>query len=483
MGAKHLCTALIFTAATLACTATTATKGAETVWPCAVASLSCVRQLVQMAETRTPLSQAITQDPLKRLLASLADGELYDGTSADLDELKRRSLDLKRSPIENREAITLLDNAIASDVDELRAAVSTVNLARRSAPGTNIHRMFVEQKKNFLTSDRARFYDGGPFEIVRRSLLANALEEEFFLARKDGLEKPEFLMRELELIDEMIDRYIMPEYEYLGKSQRNLHVNSNLFWEASVLFVLGKREPAREILRELVINYGSVVLGTEDPGHVFVYRALDVPYEMIRRQGTDEAGLPKLDIINQNALQRYYNPAQLALFVCSLIESAGPDGVENFVNKVSGLDLADYYVVAGSSDDARKLVQLNERIRETLQRSEQAKRSEELLSYIEGLSGGVSAAMEQGARLCNIDNILLNRVYSPFSFDGRSLYIQDSQRQFGNYLLFGGHLNEAQAAIVADFLNDIMSGHEFDPMRDVDGLEIGASSIRARIDE
>jgi hypothetical protein len=91
--------------------------------------------------------------------------------------------------------------------------------------------------------------------------------------------------------------------------------------------------------------------------------------------------------------------------------------------------------------------------------------------------------MEQGARLCGIESSLHDQVYSPFVFKETTRYIEGPHRKFPNYLLFGGHLNGAQATIVSDFLNYLMSGPHFARLKSTQGLEIGASAIRPRIDE
>jgi hypothetical protein len=419
-------------------------------------------------------------DPLRQVLEQLAETEGYGGSESDLDYLKRRSTDLKGDPIANREAITLLDRAIASHVDELRSAVSAWKIAKISPPGTNIHPLFVQQKLDFLSSERARFYDGGPFEITRRALLANSIEEKYFI---DQRTKPEMLRREMQIIDEILDRYTLPQYEYLKRPQINVQINSNLFWKASLLFALGEKFSAREIFRRLIFTTSGLGLETKTLGHVFVYRVFDLPYQMTVQGGTNEDGRPNLEVKDEGVLQRYYNPAQLALFACSLLDSAGSKGVEIYAQSIKGLTLADYYVVAASADDPSKLAQLDDAIHSALDSDDARGKYEKVLGIVEGQSGELSKSMTQGALLCGIESSLRDHIYSPFVLKGTTQYIGSPQRKFPHYLLFGGHLNGAQATIVSEFLNYLMSGPLFDRLRSTRGLEIGASGIRPRIDE
>jgi hypothetical protein len=460
--------AALFAAAILSCRIIAPAEQSD----CAEASLACARKLLQETE---PLG-----GPLRHVLEELAETESYEGSESDLDYLKRRSTDLKRDPIANREAITLLDRAIASHVDELRSAVSAWKIAKFSPPGENIHPLFVQQKLAFLSSERARFYDGGPFEIARRSLLANSIEEKYFIDQKTN---PEMLRREIGIIDEILDRYTLPQYEYLKRPQINLQINSNLFWKASLLFALGEKGPAREIFRRLISSESGFGLETKNLGHVFIYRVFDLPYQITVQSGTSEDGRPKLDVMDEGVLQRYYNPAQLALFACSFLDSAGSEGVESYAQSIKGLTLADYYVVAASADDPSKLAQVDDAIRGALDSDDVRGKYEKFLGIVEGQSSALYKPMTQGARLCGIESSLQDHIYSPFVFKATTQYIESPQRKFPHYLLFGGHLNGAQATIVSDFLNSLMSGPLFDRLKRTEGLEIGASGIRPRIDE
>jgi hypothetical protein len=157
--------------------------------------------------------------------------------------------------------------------------------------------------------------------------------------------------------------------------------------------------------------------------------------------------------------------------------------VEIYAQSIKRLTLADYYVVAASAVDPSKLAQVDDAIRGSLDNDDVHGKYEKVLGVVEGQSGELSKPMKQGARLCGIDSSLQDQVYSTFVFKSTTRYIQDPQRKFPHYLLFGGHLNGAQATIVSDFLNYLMSGPHFDKLKSTKGLEIGALGIRPRIDE
>ena len=144
--------------------------------------LNCAASLIDAAKASGELGE-----PLRKALDSLGATEGYGGASADLEKFKGWAKELKdRDPVANRLTIAALDNAIASHKDEIRTAVSVRAAARQAlengqSEGDNIQPIFVQRKLTFLDSDRAKFYDRGPFEVARLSLLASAIEEHYFL--------------------------------------------------------------------------------------------------------------------------------------------------------------------------------------------------------------------------------------------------------------------------------------------------------------
>src|SRR5262249_25645876 len=110
----------------------------------------------------------------------------YTGDPSDLATLKRISLDLKQDASTNRDAIGLVDSAIASNAAELRPALSREIAAMGIDKGTDIYPRFVEQRLKFLLDpEKVKFSERGPFELATRTSLANALESKYFLAKND----------------------------------------------------------------------------------------------------------------------------------------------------------------------------------------------------------------------------------------------------------------------------------------------------------
>jgi hypothetical protein len=442
--------------------------------------LACVRGLLEGKST----AQAVLAEPLRGRLGQLAQAQGYRGAAGDLDELKRRSTELKGNPAANRDAINVLDSAIASHADEIRPAISIAELAKKSSPGTNIHPLYVKQKLDFLSSGKLKFYDGGPYEITWRSLLANALEETYFLELAAGKSDPSLLHREIKLVDEILNRHTQPEFGYLPASRRNLQINSHLFWRASLLFVLGEKSQLRDMLSSLAVKNRQFSLETTNSGHVYVYRALDLPYQMIVQPGVDKDGAPKIEMAAQNLIRRYYNPAQLALATCAHIENAGPKGVSDFVATVNDLVLTDYYVIAGSADNSEKLQQLDAAIGAVLNGDKLRAERDRVLEIVAGQGGAFPTLMEQGARLCGVDAAVRDDIYSPFRFRSAIKHMEEPGNKYSDYLLFGGRLNAAQANTVSEFLNKaVHSTPEVRSLQEKLGIDGSAHIARMRIDE
>ena len=144
--------------------------------PMSESYLSCVISQFDGAERTKSIAAAVLEDPLRSYFKVLSQSLGYRGAPNSLERLKRASTDLKRDPRQNRDSIAILDAAIAANHDELGPSVSTTALAASVKVETNIYRPFIQQKLAFLDSPAATFYDRGPYEITRRSLLANSLE-------------------------------------------------------------------------------------------------------------------------------------------------------------------------------------------------------------------------------------------------------------------------------------------------------------------
>jgi hypothetical protein len=408
--------------------------------------VQCVGDLVNAA----PKSE-IKIEPIRGYLEALAQSPGYQGDASDLDKLKHVSSDLKKEPEANSDLITPLDNAIASHVDELRSRVSYRGVAMHASAGTNIYPDFVRQKLEFLGSKRAEFYDGGPFEVARRTLYASALEAKYFLDyEKNGSGDGTVLHKAIEILAEILERARGPSYVYLPRAQRSKsQINSMLFWQASLWLALGENKKSKEILHVLATENHEFALQTTDAGHIYIYRIFNRPYKMIVKiDGT-------VDIADPTVLNRFYNPAQLALVACSCLLDSGNNAINRFTDAINSTVFNDYYVVVAASDKSKQLASFGDAIGRTIDSSQDL--GQERDNVLERISKqeNVGEAVQRGARLCDVDDGIRDQIYSPFKFQSQ---IEQFQNQPGSSykLVFGGRLNERQGNTLAEFLNMVI---------------------------
>jgi hypothetical protein len=442
----------------------------------------CVVRLIQEAEKSAPIAQVVTVEPQHGQLVKLANALGHHARGPDLETLKKWSKDLKHDPRGNREAITILDNAIAANIDELRAIVSPTILAQRAptlAEKKNAFSDFVQQKIAYLDSEKIKFYDGGPFEASARSYLSNALEEAYFLESEAGRADPDKLRRAARSMEEVLVRLTAAEFDYLPASQRTTWVNDYQFFNAALLFALGENARSRELLRMLARNNLNFGLGSTKLDHVYIYKLFNTPYVLSILPGTSKDGRPNIHIDDDALVKRFFNPAQLALFLCARLDEAGPQGLTRLAKDISELVLSDYFVIIASSDARDALEDLRAGIAKKI--GDDEKLRQEGLQRVNNLEPkGFSDSMRIGARACGLNESERDRIYSPFAFKPQIEEISG----FGKsrfHLLLGGRVNASQARAVADFLNKSVFP-ELRPLRNKLGLGNAAYIARMRID-
>lgn len=447
--------------------------------------LACARRSLEAADASASVAQAVLEQPLNGYLTKLAETQGYRGAAGDLDVLKRHSTKLKDNALANRDAITVLDNAIASQISEIRPALSTRALAESSLPGADIYPQFIRQKLDFLDSEQAKFYDRGPFEISRRSLLASSLESEYFLKQEARNTDANTLRRALRLVEEILDRLTGPQYSYLrlpGQSYKS-SINSNEFWRSSLYFALGEIDDMQRILHKLAVENKTFGLATANPGHVYVYRAFNLPLRIIvRGRGAEQNGEARAEIIDPHFLNRYYNPAQLALYTCALSNQAGANRIANFMTAIKDLVLSDYYVVAASADSAANLGRLQTAVDTIMHNASLRQAREQLLKTVADQEMiGFSKAMALGAQFCGIDNATRDEIFSPLTLQSNIAPGQDAEKGI-HYLLFGGRMNANQANVLADFINKSIFPAVPKQLQEQLGIKARAYTARMKID-
>jgi hypothetical protein len=426
----------------------------------------------------------------------MAETEDYGGALGDIDKIKKWSSELKRrDPVANGEAIAALDNAIASYKNELRPSVSTRAAAREAlnagreaisvadaakpAPGsdTNIYPLFVRRKLAFLNSKNAEFYDRGPFEIVRRLLLANSIEESYFLDKGAGIPGSDKLRREIEIIDGLRALYESPP-SYLTIHQQKLQKNSNLFWRASILFALGDKDEFVKTARSLAIDNRSWGLEGESPGHVYSYRVFDQPYKILLL-GRDDRGEPLIEVRDAGLLNRFYNPAQLALAICAELDGSNP-GIESYTKTVRDLSFHDFYIVTTSDQRLGGVRKFENTVTRTFSDRKFKQESEALISRVNSDAKEFADMISRGANRCGITDEIRDDIYQPFTLKPRIEQRAESSKN--ERLVFGGKLDANAASIVADFINKVFETPEIRAAAEEHGVSTSVFATRMPID-
>jgi hypothetical protein len=465
-----------------------APRAEQAAGPCAgidarsAAFLACVVATLKAEESTHPADNPVLGEPVAGYLAALEGAIGYQGSASDLDALRRRSSDLKRDPQANRAAIAALDSAVASHASELRTVLDARTYAAQASPGTDVYPVFVREALAFLESDRAKFYERGPFEEFVVAQLAALLESAYFLEKAAGRADEGKLNRELAVLDQDLRILTLPDHDYILAPEAGGGANGTRFWRASLLFLLERTSESRAILRDLAIGNQSFGLYTADIDHIFVGSPFALPYEMIVRGARDKDGLPVIDIKNPAAVERNFNPAQLALVACAHLDDKGPDRIKTFMRAVADTVLSDYYVVAASADSAAKLQKLDAAMSQVINGEKLGKERAALVQTIEAKDEGFSREIERGARACGVADAVRDKIYWKFRFQSQ-IESQSTGKKAAKYrgqLLFGGRLNASQARAVSDFINKSVL-RELAARREELGIEDAASVARMRI--
>jgi hypothetical protein len=460
-----------------------------------IASLDFLRCVGELIDAAKAAGQDRLSGRLRDVLIHMAETEGYGGSESNIEKIKAWSKELKdHDPVSNGETIAALDNAIASYKDELRPAVSTLAAAREAldagtdranadklAPGpdTNIHPLFVRRKLAFLGAKKAEFYDHGPFEIVRRLLLANSIEESYFLDKAAGIADFGKLRRELQIVGDLQNLYEKPP-SYLTIRQERLQKNSNLFWRASILFALGDKGEFVQAARMLAINNRNWGFDGDNAGHVYSYRVFNRPYAILLL-GRDNRGEPMIEIKDPGLLNRFYNPAQLALVICAQLDGAGSDqGIDSYTKAVRELTFHDLYVVAASARRAGSLRKFENDVTKTFNDRKFKQESEALVSRVNNDAKEFSDMISRGAKQCGITDEVRDEIHQRFTLKPRIEQRADSPKN--ERLVFGGRLDANAASAVADLIKNVFETPEIRSVAEELGVSTSVFATRMPID-
>ena len=444
--------------------------------------LQCVVREIEAVERRAGQHPAITE-PIKSYLVELSKALGYPGARSDLDKLKRISIELKRNLTSNSAAIAILDSAISAHVSEFRSILSARTLPVDVPAGENVFSVYLNRKLDYFLSSAPQFYDNGPYDILVRAQASNTFEEAYFLGRSEKRADDKNLILAQRYSREAIAHLSSPTHAFLPARQRTTLINDSAFYYAILLFALGDKPPLVTTLRDIVLRNQRFDLGTANIDHIYLHKVYGFPYQVTLLPGVDKDGLRNIEINDPALLRRMFNPAQLALFACSMVDDAGPGGIDRFKEAIGELTLSDYYVVVASANERAPLEELSKQIMNLLDSNRLQKSKQELTGTLGRLeTKGFSAAISSGAKSCNIQDLVRNSVFAPFEFKSQIQEIQDFGR-FQFHLLFGGRLNFVQARALSEFVNSsLLETMELQPLRKERGLTNKAYVARMRVD-
>lgn len=395
---------------------------------------------------------------LREALDALGSKDNYGGEVTDVNELKRVSKLLKIADKDkNYDEIAFLDEAIGSYTNEIRTALSPRTAMAGAQPGADIHDRFVQQKLEYLKSDKAaQDYDDGPFDLARRGLLAGAMEDSYFLERSKGQDGKNLLNNELNIINDIVARLERDQYKTLLSKQnrdKQQEINSNMFWRSTVLFLLGDLSGARGTLNEIIQN--NIKFGLETKNYtkqLYLYRLFNEQYKII----VQPDGASPLKTTDPNLLKRFYNAAQLSVVVCGAASDAPTDdAIKSLKKVVSDFEPHDYSVIAARAANPADITKLETAINQSLQQEKWNEARAGLVKRVADESKQTLQDMKVGASSCGVKPEDLKKVYAPFEFKSQVVQIGSS-----SYLVFGGALTESQATRVAEFLSGLIGGLE-----------------------
>jgi len=445
--------------------------------------LKCTIGAIKQLEQNLPTDAAVYDERVRRYLQMLAKNLGYSASAEDLLELKRRSLDLKHHPRENATAIAALDNAIASAAGEIRNIMSIEALASRSEVGLDIYPEFVRRKLQFLDSEKGRFYYEGIFELEVLELLGNALESTYFLDRMHQTPDTSKLEHELNIIHDITTRMNDEKYDYILRNRKGSQtdLNSVTLWQASVSFVLGRRDELKNALQDLINKNWRFTGQTVGVGQVFVYKSLDLPYEIIVRSGKDENGKQNYEVNDPHRIQEFHDASQLALSLCAILDKAGDKGVDEFVKLNEQFVNRDYYVILATAASNGVLKEFAEAIEAETRTERLDPEGQGVLKRVDEVQDpGLAEVVRRGAQLCEIDGSVRDEVYKPFRLEP-SIWGPGGKEGDQYQLRVGGGIDENQATIIAKFFKVVYSSSKLHAMSQKLKIEADPYVARPRI--
>ena len=234
-------------------------------------------------------------------------------------------------------------------------------------------------------------------------------------------------------------------------------------------------------MHQLIDDNPDFDLESQKSSHVYIYKVFDLPFSILV-QSVDVDGKPILVTDDPHILNRYFNPGQLALTVCSLIGLAGQSGILAYSGAIRDLPFYDFYVMIASGSNPDGLQQFGQALMKSIALDDHAPRLDLLRQDFAKKDSQVSKQMRDGAMACGIGEEALNRIFKPFDFKFEVRHLETIGKQ-PNQLVIGGNLNAIQANKLAEFFNEVVSTDS--GLRDQAnnlGVKPGSFAARARVE-
>jgi hypothetical protein len=355
--------------------------------------------------------------------------------------------ELKAAETPDADLIRALDAALFQSANDISAALR---------PITEDYAAFVAKKRQTLEqaviSGR---YGNGPYEIYVDELLALALEESYFqsVSKTGATGDEELLVRAAESYSRALARLDNPGI-FETERQRKFSRNDILFRRALYFILLGRIDEARSDLQQ-IIKSGRTWEQETLMDHVFVEKFFRLPVriELVRR----ESGGVELVIKDENLIKRFFNPAQIALYLCGRLpaEATEPLSYQDIDRHLRDFTNHDYRVYLASSKDIARL----KAIQSDLQNRLNALNEDETANIYAALDSNEPAKFEtvfiDGKENCfspNEDAPPDREVFQTLELTVRGTW-QDGEREGKTYGVYvGGYLSYPQAVRLSELL-------------------------------
>lgn len=365
-----------------------------------------------------------------------------------LDALKSASRALKVDKItpDKVALVAALDLAILQHKGEL------ADILR---PKT-VYSEFVAAKATTIEAIREEgTYADGPYELFVDEVEAFTLEEKFFLDADSGdVVDLDILKRAIGIYDAMLEKLAEPD-SAATDHQRQTSINEMRFRAAIDAILVNDRAKAIDYLQ--AISASSETWATnKNLDHIYVRRFLRLPFDIrVFETGTETF---RAEYDKSLEIKQFYNPRQLALYLCGLLEEWTPPDQPYYLldEQLLQFNNFDYRIYLASSAKQKDLENVLDKMQTTLKQAGNTNNTTALLALAERANDSeLREIVRAGVETCLPDGELPD--IAPVSLDVRGNWMDGenpNRSVFGIY--FGGNLTFDEANEAADLLQSIL---------------------------